>query len=200
MASSCAKKRCSASHSSLRSRPAPNSLSSPVLPLPRPTGEEPDGVGQIRADPAGTLLLSPSARANPGRLAHSHSPLVWAAPCPPPRRTRIRAPYSPLLQIPGPLLALPGPASLCIIRGSTKPVTAAQGAPLLPAQGARTDTRVHGSSLPAGSWATVVEETPVLRHQGPVVLPQPCKGSSAWVQPGCKRIRWCFLLGEVELS
>lgn len=103
---------------------------------------------------------------------------------------------------------LPGPAWLRITRGSTKTVVGHDDSPRgtasaqqkAPAQEACTDPGVPDSSLPSGSRAAVVEETALSRQQGPAALPQPCKGSSAWMQTGCKRIKWHFLLGEVELS
>lgn len=87
--------------------------------------------------------------------------------------------------------ALPGPASLWIIRSSTKPMSNCDSSPRgtasaqqkAPAQEACTDTQVQDSSFPSGSQTTAVEETSVSRHQRPVVLPQPCKGFSTWAQP-----------------
>lgn len=138
MTNNCAKKRCSVSHSGSRSRLGPNSLSSPILPLTHLTREKPDGVRQIWTDPAGMLLLLPSARANPGRLARSHSPLgagstLLSSPedsdmtgiHPSPANNRTTA---------GPSQDLPRSGLLEEAPNLCRAVTAAQGAPILPSR------------------------------------------------------------------
>lgn len=175
-------------------------------PLPYCRLHVPPGRNQTESDRSGQILQE--CERTRGAWHTVTALRVRAAPCrlllP---RTRIRVPSIPLLQTPGRPL---GPPRTCIAPDYWRkhqtydgPRRQPKGHDFCPAESSHPRRSLHRPTGPR-------QQPPLgltgrsggrdLCLRGPTALPQPCNGPSTWVQPGCERMRWCFLLGEVGLS
>lgn len=127
-----AKKRRSASHPR---REEPPRAQQPLLSRTAAYASRRGGTGRSWRDlgrSCGNATALARSRSKPGTPGTDRSPRVWAAPCFLLRRTRIRVPYSPLLQVPGPPLGPPRTP-----RGSTRAMAGRHGSPRGPAESTR---------------------------------------------------------------